>query len=61
MQLNGFVDLSEYKFIQADVLQYLNTGAENYFDLVSLDPPTFSNSKRMENILGIQRDHANCQ
>lgn len=58
MQLNGFTDLSKYKFIQADVLQYLDTIPENYFDIIILDPPTFSNSKRMEDILDIQRDHA---
>ena len=57
MQLNGFADLSKYKFLQADVLQYLNTVPENYFDIIILDPPTFSNSKRMEDILDIQRDH----
>ena len=57
MQLNRFIDLSRYKFIQADVLQYLDTVSENYFDIIILDPPTFSNSKRMENILDIQRDH----
>jgi 23S rRNA (cytosine1962-C5)-methyltransferase len=58
MQLNGFIDLSKYKVIQADVLQYLNTVPENYSDIIILDPPTFSNSKRMEDILDIQRDHA---
>lgn len=57
MELNGFMDLSKYKFIQADVLKYLNTIRENYFDIIILDPPTFSNSKRMEDILDIQRDH----
>jgi 23S rRNA (cytosine1962-C5)-methyltransferase len=58
MKLNGFTDPSKYKFIHADVLQYLHTVPENYFDLVILDPPTFSNSKRMEDILDIQRDHS---
>jgi len=57
IQLNRFTDPSKYKFIQADVLQYLNSLPENYFDMVILDPPTFSNSKRMEDILDIQRDH----
>jgi len=57
MKLNEFTDLSKYKFIHTDVLQYLQTVLENYFDLVILDPPTFSNSKRMEDILDIQRDH----
>ena len=57
MELSRSTDLSKYKFIQADVLQYLNTVPENYFDIIILDPPTFSNSKRMEDILDIQRDH----
>jgi 23S rRNA (cytosine1962-C5)-methyltransferase len=57
MELNRFSELSKYKFIQIDVLQYLNTVPENYFDIIILDPPTFSNSKRMEDILDIQRDH----
>lgn len=57
MELNGFFDLTTYKFIQADVLKYLTTIPENSFDLIILDPPTFSNSKRMEAILDIQRDH----
>ena len=57
MELNQFADPLKYKFIQADVLQYLNTIPPNYFDLIILDPPTFSNSKRMEGILDIQRDH----
>jgi len=39
-------------------LQYLITVPKNYFDIILLDPPTFSNSKRMEDILDIQRDHA---
>jgi 23S rRNA (cytosine1962-C5)-methyltransferase len=57
MQLNGFIDEAKYKFIQADVLKYLDSIGENYFDIVVLDPPTFSNSKRMDDILDIQRDH----
>lgn len=57
MQLNGFFDLNKYKFIQADVLKYLTAIPENSYDLIILDPPTFSNSKRMEDILDIQRDH----
>ena len=57
MQLNGFVDTGKYKYIQADVLQYLNTFKENSYDLIILDPPTFSNSKRMDGMLDIQRDH----
>ena len=57
MQLNNFVDTGKYKFIQADVLQYLKTISKKSFNLIILDPPTFSNSKRMVDILDIQRDH----
>ena len=57
MKLNGFLDEAKYKFIQADVLQWLHIAEKNSFDLIILDPPTFSNSKRMEDILDIQRDH----
>ena len=27
------------------------------YDLIFLDPPTFSNSKRMDDVLDVQRDH----
>lgn len=46
----------QYDFIQADCLQWLAQN-EQQFDVIFLDPPTFSNSKRMENTLDIQRDH----
>ena len=58
MQLNGFDDAGKYKFIQADVKDYLKTISPGYFDLIVMDPPTFSNSKRMKDFLDIQRDHA---
>ncbi|WP_249219543.1 class I SAM-dependent methyltransferase [Chitinophaga sp. HK235] len=57
MRLNGF-DPSKHPFVHADVLQYLDTLKLNTFDLVIMDPPTFSNSKRMKDFLDIQRDHA---
>ena len=58
MQSNGFVLPNTYSFIQADVKKYLKTLPQDYFDLVVMDPPTFSNSKRMDDFLDIQRDHA---
>lgn len=58
MQLNGFTDTSKYSFVQADVMQYLPALPEVYFDIIVMDPPTFSNSKRMNDFLDIQRDHA---
>lgn len=59
-ELNG-LDISQHSFLQADVLKWLNNSTElsQYFDLIILDPPSFSNSKRMANeVLDIQRDHA---
>jgi 23S rRNA (cytosine1962-C5)-methyltransferase len=58
MKLNGFTDKGRYKFIHADVKQYLKTVPPGYFDLIIMDPPTFSNSKRMKDFLDIQKDHA---
>jgi 23S rRNA (cytosine1962-C5)-methyltransferase len=58
MELNGFTDTARYKYVHADVKQYLKEIPPGYFDLVVLDPPTFSNSKRMEDFLDIERDHA---
>jgi 23S rRNA (cytosine1962-C5)-methyltransferase len=57
MELNGFYDPLKHFYPHDDVLQYLKTLPPGYFDLVILDPPTFSNSKRMEDFLDIQRDH----
>jgi len=48
----------QYNFIHADVLQYLKTPEPGSFDLIILDPPTFSNSKRMKDFFDVQRDHA---
>jgi len=56
-ELNGFNEPMKFKFIKADVLQWLQKIPENFFDLVILDPPTFSNSKSMKRVLDIQRDH----
>jgi 23S rRNA (cytosine1962-C5)-methyltransferase len=58
LALNGFTDPTKYKTVHADVKQYLKTLSPASFELIVMDPPTFSNSKRMEDILDIQRDHA---
>jgi len=55
--INLFKDKDKYSFVHADVKQYLKTLLPNSFDLVIMDPPTFSNSKRMKDFLDIQRDH----
>jgi 23S rRNA (guanine2445-N2)-methyltransferase / 23S rRNA (guanine2069-N7)-methyltransferase len=50
----------EHEFIQADCLDWLKQeaqGQSRHYDLIFLDPPTFSNSKRMDDVFDIQRDH----
>ena len=55
--LNGLPE-NNHSFVQADCLKWLeeNQGKARY-DLIFMDPPTFSNSKRMEGVLDVQRDH----
>lgn len=57
MELNGLYDSRKHQYVHEDVKQWLPSLPRNYFDLVVMDPPTFSNSKRMEDFLDIQRDH----
>lgn len=57
MGANGFTDPERYKYMQADVMELLTQLPPGYFDIIVMDPPTFSNSKRMEEFLDIQRDH----
>ena len=45
-----------YEFIQADCLTWLNRHNGKY-DLIFIDPPSFSNSKRMDGTWDVQRDH----
>ena len=55
-QLN-FPMYKEHELIHADVKVALKDFREASFDIIVMDPPTFSNSKRMEDFLDIQRDH----
>ena len=55
--LNG-VEANAHTLVQADVMTWLPAQRAGSFDVVFLDPPTFSTSKRMEGTLDIQRDHA---
>jgi 23S rRNA (cytosine1962-C5)-methyltransferase len=57
MELNGNFDPLKHLYLHEDVKQWLQTMPEAYYDLVIMDPPTFSNSKRMEDFLDIQVDH----
>lgn len=45
-----------HHLLRADCLKWLEDDGEK-FDVIFLDPPTFSNSKKMDSVLDIQRDH----
>ena len=53
LSLNGFSDKNRLE--QSDVTVWLQACREEY-DLIFIDPPTFSNSKRMEGVFDVQRD-----
>ena len=58
--LNAF-DEQSHRLLHADVIDWLGDTAakpsRERYDLIFLDPPSFSNSKRMDGVLDIQRDH----
>ena len=60
LALNGITDSRRHRLVTQDVMTWL--GAATYgrerFDLIVLDPPSFSNSKRMQDSFDVQRDQA---
>jgi 23S rRNA (guanine2445-N2)-methyltransferase / 23S rRNA (guanine2069-N7)-methyltransferase len=61
LALNGFAGAA-HRLLQADCREWLeesqrHAGTLGAYDLIFLDPPTFSNSKRMQGVLDVQRDH----
>ncbi len=54
-ELNA-ISSNAHQLVQADCLQWLRECREG-FDLIILDPPSFSNSKRMDTTFDVQRDH----
>jgi len=55
--LNGF-RAEDHDFVTQDVFAFLDDerSRKSRYDLIVLDPPTFSNSKKMDRILDVQRD-----
>jgi len=55
--LNG-MDPAKHSRVRADVFRYLEdaNARRERFDLIVLDPPSFSNSAKMQDILDVQRD-----
>jgi 23S rRNA (cytosine1962-C5)-methyltransferase len=57
MILNGFKSSKKYDYIREDILDWIPTVPTSSYDLIILDPPTFSNSKKMLLTWDVQRDH----
>ncbi len=61
-RLNQLDDSSRFGFMQADIVELLKNpkvfAVKADYDLIFLDPPSFSNSKKMQQTLDTQRDHA---
>ncbi|MGP5100713.1 bifunctional 23S rRNA (guanine(2069)-N(7))-methyltransferase RlmK/23S rRNA (guanine(2445)-N(2))-methyltransferase RlmL [Psychrobacter celer] len=56
--LNGLdVSGSKYQFVAADIFEWIKNNTEQ-FDIIFIDPPTFSNSKKFQGTFDVQRDHA---
>jgi len=57
--LNG-MDPIRHQRVRADVFEFLSDALSETirYDLIVMDPPSFSNSKKMNGILDIQRDHS---
>tara|TARA_R110002050_G_scaffold1244_5_gene8851 strand:- start:162304 stop:164505 length:2202 start_codon:yes stop_codon:yes gene_type:complete len=59
LALNGFMG-EQHQFVRANCLDWLKIAeqeSKQRYGLIFLDPPTFSNSTRMEGVFDIQRDH----
>ncbi|MGI9274721.1 MAG: bifunctional 23S rRNA (guanine(2069)-N(7))-methyltransferase RlmK/23S rRNA (guanine(2445)-N(2))-methyltransferase RlmL [Endozoicomonas sp.] len=55
LALNGLSE-RRHRMERADCLQWIERDKNDY-DLIFIDPPTFSNSARMEGVFDVQRDH----
>ena len=56
--LNGLdVSRSKYQFVAADIFEWIKDNTEQ-FDIIFIDPPTFSNSKKFQGTFDVQRDHS---
>lgn len=50
------IAVDKHQFVHFDCLEWLQVTRDK-FDVIFLDPPSFSNSKRMQQTLDIDRDH----
>ena len=54
-KLNGFINKDRFRFIRSDALNFLRKTKQKW-DIIILDPPTFSNSKKTDTVFDINRD-----
>lgn len=47
----------KHRFVQDDVLKYIEQRNNDKYDIIILDPPSFSNSKRMDSTFTVQESH----
>ncbi|GAA4470400.1 class I SAM-dependent methyltransferase [Nemorincola caseinilytica] len=57
MQYNKLYKEDKHEFIHGNVIEWLDYMPRDHYDIIVCDPPTFSNSKRMEDTFDVQRDH----
>lgn len=57
MQYNKLYNEDKHEFVNADVMEVIKELPADTFDIIVCDPPTFSNSKRMDETFDVQRDH----
>ncbi|MEM8944231.1 MAG: bifunctional 23S rRNA (guanine(2069)-N(7))-methyltransferase RlmK/23S rRNA (guanine(2445)-N(2))-methyltransferase RlmL [Planctomycetota bacterium] len=56
LRINGFTG-PQHRLVRSDAGAFLSSIGDERFDLAVVDPPTFSNSKRLDDDWDIQRDH----
>ncbi|MCW9047631.1 MAG: bifunctional 23S rRNA (guanine(2069)-N(7))-methyltransferase RlmK/23S rRNA (guanine(2445)-N(2))-methyltransferase RlmL, partial [Gammaproteobacteria bacterium] len=51
--------VNDHEFIKADCIKWLSSdaNANSRYNFIFIDPPTFSNSKSMQDMFDVQRDH----
>ncbi len=54
------LDETSNQVVKSDVTQWLDQNKDQRFDLILLDPPTFSNSTGIDADWNVQRDHVTC-
>ena len=59
MRANGFLDIGFHRFERMCAFDFLSRASDRgeRWDIIILDPPTFSNSRNMSRTMDIRRDH----